>query len=99
SRRACRTLRSGFSAAAAVLRPLRSAMITLTSARGRSTTLPSMRPRGEKETEMAYDGYECLTILLDRGVAFVTIDHPPINLLDLALINDLDRVGRQLEAD
>jgi enoyl-CoA hydratase/carnithine racemase len=48
---------------------------------------------------MAYDGYECLKIRLDRGVAFVTIDHPPINLLDLALINDLDRVGRELEAD
>jgi enoyl-CoA hydratase/carnithine racemase len=48
---------------------------------------------------MAYDGYDCLRIRLDRGVAFVTIDHPPINLLDLTLINDLDRVGRELEAD
>jgi len=48
---------------------------------------------------MAYDGYQCLKIHLDRGVAFVTIDHPPINLLDLALINDLDRVGRELAAD
>jgi enoyl-CoA hydratase/carnithine racemase len=48
---------------------------------------------------MAYDGYECLRIRLDRGVVFVTIDHPPINLLDLTLINELDRVGRELEAD
>jgi enoyl-CoA hydratase/carnithine racemase len=48
---------------------------------------------------MAYEGYECLKIRLDRGVAFVTIDHPPINLLDVALINDLDRVGRELETD
>lgn len=27
---------------------------------------------------MAYDGYQCLKIRLDCGVAFVTIDHPPI---------------------
>ena len=35
---------------------------------------------------MAYTGYDCLRIDLDRGVATVTIDHPPINLYDLALI-------------
>jgi enoyl-CoA hydratase/carnithine racemase len=45
---------------------------------------------------MPYDGYECLKIRLDRGVAFVTIDHPPINLLDLAM-NALVGVGRELE--
>src|SRR5213080_2239245 len=48
---------------------------------------------------MAYTGYECLDILVDRGVATVTIDHPPINLYDLALIQEMDRVGRELEAD
>jgi enoyl-CoA hydratase/carnithine racemase len=48
---------------------------------------------------MAYEGYDCLKIRVDRGVAFITVDHPPINLLDLALINDLDRVGRELESD
>ena len=48
---------------------------------------------------MAYDGYQCLRVRIDRGVAFVTIDHPPINLLDLALIQDLDRLGREVEAD
>jgi enoyl-CoA hydratase/carnithine racemase len=48
---------------------------------------------------MAYDGYKCLKIRLDGGVAFVTIDHPPINLFDLALIGELDRVGREVEAD
>ncbi len=26
--------------------------------------------------------YECLRIRIERGVAFVTIDHPPINLFD-----------------
>jgi len=48
---------------------------------------------------MAYDGYECLRIAVDGGVAWVTIDHPPLNLFDLALIQEMDRVGRELEAD
>ena len=48
---------------------------------------------------MAYDGYACLRIDVARGVAWVTIDHPPINLFDLALIQDIDRVGLELEAD
>ena len=28
---------------------------------------------------MSYDGFEALAVEVDRGVAFVTIDHPPIN--------------------
>jgi enoyl-CoA hydratase/carnithine racemase len=48
---------------------------------------------------MAYEGYGSLRIAVDRGVASVTIDHPPINLLDLALIGELDRAGRELAAD
>ncbi len=45
------------------------------------------------------DGYQCLRVRRDRGVAFVTIDHPPINLFDLALIQEMARVGAELEAD
>ncbi len=48
---------------------------------------------------MAYDGYSCLKIKLDQGVLFVTIDNPPINLLDLPLMQDLDRLGGEVEAD
>ena len=48
---------------------------------------------------MAYEGYECLRVRSEGGVATVTIDHPPINLFDLALIGEMDRVGRELEAD
>ncbi len=48
---------------------------------------------------MAYDGYNCLKIKFDRGVLFVTIDHPPINLLDLPLMLELDRLGREMEMD
>jgi len=48
---------------------------------------------------MAYEGYECFRVRIDHGVAFVTIDHPPINLFDVALIQELDRLGVALEAD
>ena len=48
---------------------------------------------------MAYDGYECLKIRVERGVAFVTIDHPPINLFDAALIPEVRRIGEEVEAD
>lgn len=48
---------------------------------------------------MAYEGYECLRVRSQGGVATVTIDHPPINLFDMALIGEMDRAGRELEAD
>ncbi|NRA01636.1 MAG: enoyl-CoA hydratase/isomerase family protein [Myxococcales bacterium] len=48
---------------------------------------------------MGYDGFEALRVEVDRGVAFVTIDHPPINLFDLQLMQEIERVGRELEAD
>jgi enoyl-CoA hydratase/carnithine racemase len=43
--------------------------------------------------------YSALSVSRERGVATVTIDHPPMNLLDLALMADLERLGRELEAD
>jgi enoyl-CoA hydratase/carnithine racemase len=48
---------------------------------------------------MTYDGYQCLRVQVDGGVAWVTIDHPPINLFDMALIGDMLRVGEALEQD
>src|SRR6478672_8344478 len=48
---------------------------------------------------MTYDGFSALKVRLDRGIAWVTLDHPPINLLDLPLIAELDQVGRALEHD
>ena len=48
---------------------------------------------------MPYDGYDCLKIRMDRGVAFVTIDHPPINLFDLALMQEINNIGIELESD
>jgi enoyl-CoA hydratase/carnithine racemase len=48
---------------------------------------------------MSYDGYECLRVRVDRGVAWVTIDHPPINLFDVALMREIQRIGAEVETD
>lgn len=48
---------------------------------------------------MPYDGYERLRVERDAGVAWVTLENPPINLLDLGLSSELDRVSRELEED
>jgi enoyl-CoA hydratase/carnithine racemase len=48
---------------------------------------------------MTDDGYAALRVAIDRGVARMTIDHPPLNLLDATLLGDLDRAGRALAAD
>ena len=48
---------------------------------------------------MAYEDYNALTVAVDRGIARATVDHPPINLLDLELILELDRFGQEVEAD
>jgi enoyl-CoA hydratase/carnithine racemase len=47
---------------------------------------------------MAYE-YETLSVAIDGGVARVTVDHPPINLLDLPLMLDLARCGEELATD
>lgn len=43
--------------------------------------------------------YCCLRLRIEQGVAFVTFDHPPLNLLDAALTRELGRLGKQLAAD
>ncbi len=48
---------------------------------------------------MPYDGYRTLSVRLRDGVAFVTIDHPPLNLLDRHLATDLDRLHGALSED
>lgn len=48
---------------------------------------------------MSYDGYGCLRIRSDSGVLFVTIDNPPINLFDLSLMREMNRLSREIEAD
>jgi enoyl-CoA hydratase/carnithine racemase len=48
---------------------------------------------------VSYDSYQCLRFRLDRGVLHATIDHPPINLFDVALMQEIDSLGREVEAD
>ena len=48
---------------------------------------------------MAYDAYEALRVEVMDGMATATIDHPPVNLLDLKLMFELDAFGREVEAD
>jgi enoyl-CoA hydratase/carnithine racemase len=50
-------------------------------------------------TNMRYSDYTCLRLRFDSGVAFVTIDHPPINLLDEIMSQEFDKLGRELETD
>lgn len=48
---------------------------------------------------MTYEDYSCLKIHVDRRVAFVTVDHPPFNLMDLQLIMELDRFSKNVKED
>jgi enoyl-CoA hydratase/carnithine racemase len=48
---------------------------------------------------MRYSDYECFQFEFNSGVAFISINHPPINLLDEVLSQELDKLGRELEAD
>ena len=48
---------------------------------------------------METEGYSTLGVSVERGVATVTIDHGEFNLMDVAMLTDLDRAGRQLESD
>jgi enoyl-CoA hydratase/carnithine racemase len=48
---------------------------------------------------MPYEGYATLTVEVDGGVAHVTFDHSPINLLDGAMAVDLHRLSLELADD
>ena len=45
------------------------------------------------------DTYPALHVRVERAVAWVTIDNPPLNLLDAVLITSLDRLAAALEDD
>ena len=48
---------------------------------------------------MSYEELDSLRFGIEGGVARVTIDHAPINLLDLELMRQLSQAGRLLAAD
>jgi enoyl-CoA hydratase/carnithine racemase len=48
---------------------------------------------------MAYDDFETMQVSSSGGVVRAVLDHPPINLLDLPLMLELDRLGHAVEDD
>jgi enoyl-CoA hydratase/carnithine racemase len=50
---------------------------------------PMARNPRKKKDEMSYDCYTALHVAIDAGVAHVTLDNPPVNMLDTTLINEL----------
>ncbi|WP_264991844.1 enoyl-CoA hydratase/isomerase family protein, partial [Mycobacterium montefiorense] len=48
---------------------------------------------------MVYEGYQLIRIAAANGVCRATIDNPPINLLDVPLLNEIDRLTREVAAD
>jgi enoyl-CoA hydratase/carnithine racemase len=48
---------------------------------------------------MRYENFKTLKVATDKGVAFATIDHGELNLLDMDMVMDLDRLGREVESD
>jgi enoyl-CoA hydratase/carnithine racemase len=48
---------------------------------------------------MTYDALQCTRVDVDRGVAWATIDHPPMNLWDAVLTHDLVALIAAFETD
>ena len=48
---------------------------------------------------MNLDNYTTMRISAEGGVATATLDHGELNLLDFAMLADLDRLGQEVEAD
>jgi len=48
---------------------------------------------------MSYDNYKLLKIRVHRGVAFTTIDNPPINLITTELVVELAKFAQEVAAD
>ncbi|MCO5399115.1 enoyl-CoA hydratase/isomerase family protein [Ralstonia soli] len=61
-----------------------------------ATTAASAPPQGGGAN---YADYKHIHVAQDHGVATVTLNYPPLNLLDEVLSDEFDRVTRQLEQD
>jgi enoyl-CoA hydratase/carnithine racemase len=60
----------------------------------------ALRDRSPKRSQsLPYSDYKYFRFRFDSGIAYVGIDHPPINLLDEVLSQEFDKLGRQLEND
>jgi enoyl-CoA hydratase/carnithine racemase len=48
---------------------------------------------------MVYQDYQHIRMAVANGICRATIDHPPINLLDIPLLTEIDRLLRAVAAD
>ena len=48
---------------------------------------------------MAYQDYQLIRVAVEGGICRATIDHPPINLLDLQLLGEIGRLTQEVGAD
>ena len=48
---------------------------------------------------MKYDRFKFLKVRIDQGVAFVTIDNPPMNLLNMELTGEFNRLQKKIAKD
>jgi len=48
---------------------------------------------------MHYGRFKFLKIRIDQGVAFVTIDNPPMNLLNVQLLAEFSRLQKKIAKD
>ncbi len=48
---------------------------------------------------MNYENFKTLSVSTDQGVAFVTLQHGELNLLDMDMLIDLDRLGQTIAQD
>ncbi len=48
---------------------------------------------------MSYDEYKLLKVNIKRGVAFTTFNNPPVNLIDVALMEELEKFTQQVALD
>ena len=48
---------------------------------------------------MSYENLKMLKVRVDRGVAFVTIDNPPMNLLNMQMIMEFAVLGQAVQKD
>ena len=70
-------------------------LLGLAAACGPVTPADSAKP----ETPARYAGYATLRIAVAAGVATVTIDNPPVNVLDAALMTELNRFAATVRDD
>src|SRR5258708_26074955 len=59
----------------------------------------SSHERSTREKSMRSTNYQSLALRRERGVAFVTINHPPMNLLDVSLVKELSSFLDEAQSD